>query len=262
MNNETNQRRELLETLLNTTTHLNEQFTLFYQPQYELNFGKLRGFEALLRWNQPDLGLILPAEFIPIAERSLAIIPLGEWVLRQACEMLQRIAPSPSTLTLSVNISGVQLLDEQFPIQVATILKVTGVEPSRIELELTENLLVNSTHNVERQLQKLQDIGVRLVLDDFGTSYHSMKELHKLPFDLIKIDKHFIHDIGHVPEQEMTRRMIEFIKQHHYGVVAEGLETYEQLVYLKQCQCDYAQGYLFRHPMPEAKLSSLIESVS
>ena len=174
--------------------------------------------------------------------------------------MLQRVAPYSSNLVLSVNISGVQLMNSRFPKQVMDILKETGIPPGQLELELTESTLMSSLDVAERQLRKLKELGVRLALDDFGTGYSSLNYLRKLPFHLIKIDKSFIHDIGYATEREVAGSMIQFIKQLQYGIVAEGLETYEQLVYLKNCKCDYAQGYLFSKPIPEDQMLTLIES--
>ncbi|WP_182300969.1 putative bifunctional diguanylate cyclase/phosphodiesterase [Cohnella cholangitidis] len=253
-------RRTLIEVYLRQAIQ-EDQLSLQYQPQYELHSGKLRGFEALLRWNHPELGNIPPNDFIPIAEEINLILPIGEWVLQQSCRMLQRIAPYPSRLTISVNVSGAHMTDEHFPNKVKEILLETGLEAERLELELKESSLLSSIEAADCKLRQLQDLGVRLVLDDFGAGYSSIQYLRKLPFHLIKIDKSFIQGIGQSPEQEMMGSMIQFIKQLRYDVVAEGLETYEQLVYLKKYQCDYAQGYLFSKPLSEAQLPPLIQAV-
>ncbi|RED54693.1 EAL domain-containing protein [Cohnella lupini] len=252
--------RTLIEVYLRSALKEN-QLSLQYQPQYELQTGALRGFEALMRWNHPDLGCIPPSDFIPVAEETRLILPIGQWALRQACETLQRLAPSPSTLTISVNISGIQLLDEQFPTQVSNALTASGLHAERLELELTESSLLDTLDIAERQLKSLQSLGVRLALDDFGRGFSSMNYLRKLPFHLIKIDKSFIHDIGNATEHEVTGSMIQFIKQMKYGIVAEGLETYEQLTYLRKLHCDFAQGYLFGKPLQDNQLSTLINPV-
>ncbi|MCD9021854.1 putative bifunctional diguanylate cyclase/phosphodiesterase [Cohnella silvisoli] len=249
--------RSLIEVNLRTALQNNQLF-LHYQPQYELQSGALRGFEALLRWDHPELGAIPPSDFIPIAEETRLILPIGEWVLRQACETMLRVAEYPSDHTISVNISAVQLMDEQFPEQVTQILAQSGLAAQRLELELTETALMSSLDLAERQLRKLQALGLRLALDDFGTGYSSLSYLRRLPFHLIKIDKSFIQDIGHSLEQEVTGSIIQFIKQLRYSIVAEGLESYDQLVYLKKCQCDYVQGNLLSKPLPEDQLRTLI----
>ncbi len=253
--------RTLIEVYLRTALQ-EGQLSLHYQPQYELQTGTLRGFEALMRWNHPVLGSIPPCDFIPVAEETRLIIPMGEWALRQACETLQRLSPAPSNLTISVNISGIQLLDEHFPTQVSNAITGSGLLAERLELEMKESTLISSLDIAERQLKSLQKLGVRLALDDFGTDYSSMNNyLRRLPFHLIKIDKSFIQDIGNDSEQELTESMIHFIKQLRYGIVAEGLETYEQLVYMKKFRCDFGQGYLFSKPLPDDQLPSLIQAV-
>jgi EAL domain-containing protein (putative c-di-GMP-specific phosphodiesterase class I) len=138
------------------------------------------------------------------------------------------------------------------------VLEATGLTPGRLELELTESTLMSSLEIAERQLKKLQALGVHLALDDFGTGYSSLSYLRKLPFQIVKIDRSFVQDIGNTSHQDVTATMIQFIKQLRYRVVAEGLESYDQLAYLKKCNCDYAQGYLFSRPVPEERLSSLI----
>lgn len=257
--NEQQRNRTRMEDYLRTALQQGE-LSLNYQPQYELENGTLRGFEALLRWNHPVLGSVPPCEFIPIAEETLLIIPIGQWVLRQACEAMQRILPDSASTTISVNISAIQLMDEQFADFVSIVLKQTGLSPARLELELTESTLISSMEVAEKQLKKLRALGIRLALDDFGIGYSSMSYLRKLPFHLIKIDKSFIHDIKVSGEQVVTGPMIHFIKQLRYVIVAEGIETYDQLVYLKKSQCDYGQGYLFSKPVPESDLLQLIQS--
>jgi len=251
----------LLETGLRCSLQQN-QLSLHYQPQFDLHTGMLKGFEALLRWNHPVLGSISPNELIPIAEETHLIVPIGEWILRQACSTFQRIAPAPSMLTMSVNISSVQLQGDRFVELVTEILNETGMHAERLELEFTENSLMNAMDfvHVERTLTMLQAAGVRLALDNFRMSYPPTNNIHLLPFDLVKIDKSLIHNIGSDSEQETTRSIIQFLRQKPCCIIAEGLETYEQLHYLKQCQCDYAQGYLFSLPMSDEQLALLIQA--
>lgn len=238
------------------------QLSLHYQPQYNLQIGSLRGFEALIRWNHPKLGSVKPMDFIPLAEETRLIIPIGEWVLQEACRALQQIAPSPSKLTISVNISAVQLMDMQFLDRVKKVLADTGLDPSRLELELTESKLISSLEMASLQLKNLQLLGIQVALDDFGIGYSSLNYLRKLPFDIIKIDKCFIDDIGQIHEQEVFSSMIQLIKQLRYKIVAEGIESYDQLSFLKKVNCDFAQGYLFSEPVPEDQLYALIHSAN
>ncbi|WP_373232194.1 putative bifunctional diguanylate cyclase/phosphodiesterase [Cohnella sp.] len=253
--------RTLMEFYLGTAIK-ESQLTLHYQPQYDLQTGSLRGFEALLRWNHPEIGTVMPLDFIPLAEESQLIIPIGEWTLQEACRTLQQLAPSPSMLTIAVNISALQLMDELFVERVQKVLTKTGLSPNRLELELTESKLTSSFDMAERQLKKLQRLGVQLALDDFGIGYSSMDYLRKLPFNIIKIDKSFIDDIGQTHERDVTGFMIQFIKQLRYKIVAEGIESYDQLTFLKRVNCDFAQGYLFGRPMPKDQLPALIQSVN
>jgi diguanylate cyclase (GGDEF)-like protein len=230
------------------------QLELHYQPQYELASGKLRGFEALLRWQHPDWGTISPEEFIPLAEETRLIIPIGRWVLETACDMAAKLNESFPRATIAVNVSAVQLLERDFPDQVAAVLASSGLQSERLEIELTESTMVRSFEQAAEQLLLLKKLGVRLALDDFGVGYSSLSYLRRLPFDLIKIDRSFIEDIGRSRDDRMTKSIIDWVRELRYGIVAEGLESYDQLYWLRQWKCDIAQGYLFSRPMPEEDL--------
>ncbi|MBW5448084.1 EAL domain-containing protein [Cohnella sp. CFH 77786] len=230
------------------------QFHLSYQPQFELETGKLRGFEALLRWSHPDWGPISPAEFIPLAEQTRLIIPIGDWVLKTACDMAMKLNLNGTGVTMAVNVSAVQLLEPDFPNQVSVTLLNSGLNGDLLELELTESTMVQSFEKAADQLQRLKECGVRLALDDFGVGYSSLSYLRRLPFDLIKIDRSFIEDIGRSHDDRMTKSIIDWVRELRYGIVAEGLESYDQLYWLKQWKCDIAQGFLFSKPMPEDDL--------
>jgi EAL domain-containing protein (putative c-di-GMP-specific phosphodiesterase class I) len=256
--NEQHRRRARLEADLRTALQ-DRQLSLVFQPQYELSSGQPRGVEALLRWHHPELGDIPPSEFIAMMEQSGEIIPVGEWVLLEACRAALRLAPEPSGLLIAVNLSPLQLMDDQFPDYVRDVLALTGINPRRLELELTETVLIQSLETVERQMNRLRGLGVRLALDDFGTGYSSLHYLRKLPFELVKIDKSFIDDLGAEDDRNMIGSLIQFMKQLQFTIVAEGLESYDQLAYLKCKQCDYAQGYLLSRPLTEDQLAQLIQ---
>ncbi len=230
------------------------QLSLHYQPQYEIETGKLRGFEALLRWSHPDWGPISPAEFIPLAEETRLIIPIGDWVLETACQMAMKLNLNETGATIAVNISAVQLHEPDFPDKVKAILQKNGLKPAALELELTESTMVSSFETAADQLGRLKACGVRLALDDFGVGYSSLSYLRRLPFDVIKMDRSFIEDIGRSRDDRMTKSIIDWIRELRYGIVAEGLESYDQLYWLKQWKCDIAQGYLFSKPMKEEDL--------
>jgi len=237
-----------------------DQFQLHYQPQYELETGRLRGFEALIRWNHPDWGAISPAEFIPLAEETRLIIPIGEWVLKTACSMAMRMNLNDTGTTIAVNVSAVQLLEPDFPDRVHEILSSTGLRGERLELELTESTLVQSFEQASKQLLRIKQWGIRLALDDFGVGYSSLSYLRRMPFDLIKIDRSFIEDIGRSHDDRMTKSLIDWVKELRYGILAEGLESHDQLYWLKQWKCDFAQGYLFSRPIPEPDLQRQLRS--
>ncbi|MFC5700100.1 EAL domain-containing protein [Cohnella faecalis] len=235
-----------------------KQLSLHFQPQFELKSGKLKGFEALLRWHHPELGAVSPDEFIPIAEETGLIVPIGQWVLRSACETMQRILPLCPSSTIGVNISALQLIPEQFPDMVLETAMLTGLPLDRLELELTESELMTSLDSAQEQLTRLSEAGVRLALDDFGVGYSSLNYLRKLPFHRVKIDRSFIQDIGTSKDDELAEAIIRLVRQLHLDVVAEGLESYDQLMRLQEWGCDIAQGYLLGRPMPESELHAFI----
>ncbi|QJD82651.1 GGDEF domain-containing phosphodiesterase [Cohnella herbarum] len=253
-------RRTLIEVYLRDAL-LENQFSMQYQPQFELHSGKLKGFEAVLIWIHPELGNIAPDEFMPIGEEKQLLLPISDWMLRQACHMLRRMTTGSSPITISVPISSSQLSNQRFAEQIEDLLKDTGLRAERLELELMESMLMHSKDIADSQLNRLHQLGVRLVLNGVGNEYFKMKEISKLPFCLLKIDGSFIRNIGHPSEQQEFESLIHSVKQNRYEVLAEGLETYEQLVYLKKLRCDFAQGLLFSKPLPEAQLPSLIHAV-
>ncbi|WP_233235224.1 bifunctional diguanylate cyclase/phosphodiesterase [Bordetella sp. LUAb4] len=239
-----------------------EELVLYYQPQERLDGSGLAGFEALLRWRHGD-ELISPAEFIPIAEESGLIIPIGAWVLEQACRqarLWQEQAPDRE-LVVAVNISPRQFGHPDFLHRVAHILAETGVDPSRIELEITESMLMQDHGRSEHLLRALREQGLRLAIDDFGTGYSSLAYLKRFPVDMLKIDQSFIRSLrpdGN--DAAIVRAMINM--SHHLGlrVIAEGVETTAQRVMLRDWGCDEIQGYWYGRPMPAAAASVFMTS--
>jgi diguanylate cyclase (GGDEF)-like protein len=225
-------------------------FALHYQPQYQLD-GRLSGFEALLRFPHPHLGMISPAQLIPIAEESQMIIALGDWVLQEACNQSRRWqAAGYSPIPIAVNISAAQFVQQDFAEQVAAVLGHTGLAPQLLELELTESVMVQDFAETRRQFQCLKQLGVRIAVDDFGTGYSSLNQLHRLPVDRLKIDRSFIESLG---ESSGSLPIVESIilMAHRMGmqVVAEGVETDEQMTTLRMQGCDSLQGYLLSRPV-------------
>jgi diguanylate cyclase (GGDEF)-like protein/PAS domain S-box-containing protein len=238
----------------------NREFTLHYQPQIDMKTGKIRAVEALIRWDEPMLGLIAPMEFIPIAEESGLIIPLGEWVLREACRQ-NRIWHDQYNLSLimAVNISAIQLKQRRFVDVVAKILADTGIRPEYLELEITESIFIHSFEEVASMLSQLRQAGVKISLDDFGIGYSSLSYLKRLPLDTLKIDKSFISDIhGDDRGKNITDSIVDLVHKLGLITVAEGVETQNQLDCLLLSKCDSVQGYLLGKPLPAEEVGKLL----
>lgn len=227
-------------------------FILHYQPQFCLRSHRVTGVEALLRWQHPQHGMIPPSAFIAIAEESGLIVPLGEWVLKTACQHIQELREVlQQPLVLAVNLSPRQLVRKDFADQVRIILEESGLPPDALELEITEGILLQHTDDVTRQLQALRTLGIRIAIDDFGTGYCSLSYLTRFSLDRIKIDRGFVQRLGHDSSSEAVVHAI-IALAHGLGmqIVAEGVETITQRDHLQLRGCDTAQGYLFAHPMP------------
>ena len=231
------------------------ELLLHYQPQVQMT-GETIGFEALARWQCPKRGMVSPGTFIPIAEESGLIIPLGEWVLRAAC---CEAASWPQPLTIAVNISPIQFHHGDLPRLVHSILLETGLAPSRLELEITEGVFINDFSHAVSILRRLKSLGVQIALDDFGTGYSSLSYVHSFPFDKIKIDRTFIGDLRHNRHSmAIVRAVIGLGHSLNMPVLAEGVETQAQRGVLIKEGCDEAQGYFFGRPLPIAEQAELI----
>ena len=240
------------------------QFVLHYQPLAEVD-GRMIGVEALVRWNHPTRGVVPPNDFIGPAEESGLILPLGQWVLRTACQLLARWATSPATehMTIAVNVSAHQLHRADFVAQVTDVLRATGASPHRLKLELTESLLVNDVEGTISKMVQLKKAGVRFSLDDFGTGYSSLSYLHRLPLSQLKIDKSFVRDaLGGHQGAAIAHTILALGKALKLSVLAEGVETQEQLLFIKDAGCSEYQGYLYSRPLPEEALTRFIEPAS
>jgi diguanylate cyclase (GGDEF)-like protein/PAS domain S-box-containing protein len=248
LNMETNLRRALER----------EEFVLYYQPQLNLADGTIFGVEALLRWQHPDLGLVSPMEFIPLLEETGLIIPVGEWVLRTAC--LQARAWNDSglkSLRMSVNLSGRQTNNSDFIATVEQVLKDSKLDPQLLELEMTESILMHNMRSTIKALETIREMGVRLAIDDFGTGYSSLSYLKRFPIDTLKIDHSFIHDITQDPEDAtLVEAIIAMGKALHLDVIAEGVETEQQVKFLRKHGCGSIQGYLISKPLPAQELTA------
>jgi diguanylate cyclase (GGDEF)-like protein len=253
--------RLTLESSLRHALERNE-FCLHYQAKREIAGGKITGMEALLRWEHPDLGIVAPMQFIPVAEETGLIIPIGRWVLKTVClqSIVWRNQGLPA-LSIAVNLSARQFLDEQLLTDVSSILAETGMDPHLLELELNEGLLIHDVENTMRILTGLKALGVRIAVDDFGTGYSSLALLQRFPLDTIKIDRSFMHDfVGTRKDTGLADAIIAMGKSLSLTVVAQGVETKEQADQLRLHACDELQGFYFKRPLPVAEFTQLLRA--
>ncbi len=231
----------------------NNEFELYYQPQLDINTNKISGFEALIRWRNSEWGFISPQKFIGIAEDTHLIVPIGEWVFRNACLFLKRLHQEGHTeLNISINISMLQLLQEDFVDMVMETLASMKLNPKQIELEITESILMESYETIAGKLKLLREKGVKIALDDFGKGYSSLNYLKQLPITTLKIDKSFIDTIHNDEKNKsLTNLIVKIGKSMDLCVIAEGVETQEQMDYLVKHKCNKIQGYLFSKPISE-----------
>jgi diguanylate cyclase (GGDEF)-like protein len=239
-----------------------QEFALHYQPIINLKTGEISGAEALIRWNHPTRGLVSPAQFIPVAEDCGLILPIGNWVLREACRQAQAWAVAGLPLgTIAVNISAIEFRDEHFLEGVFGILKDTGLDPRSLELELTESVLMKRAESTESILKALRARGVQAAVDDFGTGYSSLSYLRRFPIDALKIDQSFVRQITTAPDETtIVTAVISMGRSLKLRVVAEGVETEEELAFLQAHQCDEAQGYYFSRPVRPEQFAKLLET--
>ncbi|HEY9607587.1 MAG TPA: EAL domain-containing protein [Allocoleopsis sp.] len=239
-----------------------EELRVYYQPQVSLQTGEIIGAEALVRWLHPERGLVSPTKFIPIAEETGLIIPIGEWVLQTACKQTKLWQNSGFTsLQVSVNLSSRQFSQIDLRKQLVQILMETGLDPKYIELELTESMLVQNTEVAIRRLNALKSLGVKIAIDDFGTGYSSLSYLQQFPFDILKIDRCFIQNITENPNTAaITKAIIGMAKSLNLKLIAEGVETQDELSFVSQHHCDTMQGYLFSRPLPTHEFSQLLKT--
>ncbi|WP_434703698.1 EAL domain-containing protein [Pseudomonas sp. Z1-12] len=224
-----------------------KEFVLHYQPKLDLKSGKVVGVEALVRWDRPGHGMVYPSDFIPVAEDSGLIVPLSQWVLQEACQQACRWqAEGMRPLYLSVNVSAIDFRQRGFVEGIARTLKETGLEPTQLELEITESVLMQNVDTTVAILKAIKQLGIRLAIDDFGTGYSSLSYLQKFPVDVLKIDQSFVGDLSiDSNDAKLVSTIISLGKSLNLHIIAEGVETLEQLEFLKQHQCEEVQGYYF-----------------
>jgi EAL domain-containing protein (putative c-di-GMP-specific phosphodiesterase class I) len=249
-----------------------QQFTLHYQPVVSIPSGTIVGAEALIRWNHPTKGLVPPAEFIFLAEESELIVPIGEWVIEQACQQLRAwVDAGLGRMEVAVNVSPKQLADEKFQQRLEAAIARSGIDPSLLVLEITENLIMEDPEAARTLLQRVGALGVRCAIDDFGTGYSSLAYLPRFPAQTIKIDRSFVSGIAGAAtgddqllsvqqQQTLVGAIIAMAHALDRSVVAEGVETVEQMRTLVQLGCERAQGFLFARPMPPEQLAEFVRA--
>jgi diguanylate cyclase (GGDEF)-like protein len=251
--------RQSIEEALRTALGRHE-FALHYQPKINLRTGGITGAEALLRWTHPTRGSVSPAEFIPIAEECGLIVPIGTWVLREACDQARAwVDAGLPTMTMAVNISALQFRDEDFLENLFATLRETGIDPRSLEVELTESALMKHAEAAAVILQTLREKGVQVAIDDFGTGYSSLSYLRTFPVDELKIDQSFVRRIStHAGDAPIVTAVLAMARSLQLRVVAEGVETAEELAFLQAHDCDEAQGYYFSRPVPADRFAELL----
>ncbi|HEY9806284.1 MAG TPA: EAL domain-containing protein, partial [Candidatus Obscuribacterales bacterium] len=239
-----------------------QEFQLHYQPIVSLSTGRIVGFEALVRWWHPQEGLVPPVEFIPIAEETGLIVPLGQWILQEACQQLRRWQdqfPFDPPLMISINLSGHQFTQPDLAARIANILQINGLDGQSVKLEITETVAMKDVESTIGLLLQLRSLNLRLSIDDFGTGYSSLSYLHRFPVDTLKVDRSFVSRMGDTGEDATIVQTITMLG-HTLGmdVIAEGVETAAQRAKLQALNCEYAQGYLFSKPLDSEAATALL----
>jgi EAL domain-containing protein (putative c-di-GMP-specific phosphodiesterase class I) len=237
------------------------EFVVYYQPIVHLGSGRFKGFEALVRWRHPERGLVPPNDFIPVAEETLLILPIGHLVLEEACRQAAAWANQYSPpLTVNVNLSGRQFTSTDLAKEIDQLVRQHGCDPALLNLEITESAIMDDTEAAQATLQRLHDQGFQLSMDDFGTGYSSLSYLHQFPFDILKIDRSFIQALGSdYNRTKIVNVIITLARTLGKTVVAEGVETREQAEYLAALGCDFGQGYYFSRPVDAEAAEALLK---
>jgi diguanylate cyclase (GGDEF)-like protein len=261
--NESALKRLNLENYLYKAVELNE-FQLYYQPQVDMRTGSIVGVEALLRWIQPELGIISPLDFISIAEENGLIVPITEWVITEACRQNRSWQDDGLPhLKTAVNISTKLFKQKNLPAMISAILKITELDPHFLEVEITESLMLHNVEETIKILQQVCDMGVSISIDDFGTGYSSFSYLKQLPVHAIKIDRSFVNDLPDNPEDiAIVNAIIATAHSLSLKVIAEGVETVDQRDFLASHSCDEYQGYLFSKPLPAGDITKMLASIT
>ena len=242
------------------------EFEMYYQPLIDMRDRSMYGVEALIRWHHPELGLLNPAEFIPLAEETGLIVPMGAWALRQACMDLRGLQESPEAaessreLMLSVNVSARQLEEPAYLAELSEIVRETGIRPRLLQLEITESIFLRDSLRIGGLLNAMRAMGIRIAFDDFGTGYSSLSYLEKFPVDLLKIDRYFVQRMSKsYVHTEIVQMMVDLAHTIGMSVSAEGVENHEQAEALTRFGCNIAQGFLYSKPVPLLGIEAMLE---
>ena len=255
------QKRMSMETGLRHALE-NGEFEVYYQPKYHLLRKKIIGAEALLRWKRPGVGMVGPYDFIPIAEETGLIVPIGEWVLNQACQQIALLnIQMQEPIHIAVNLSGRQFKEQHLVAQVHAAIVKAGIVPWQLELEITESTLIDTNAATLAKLEALRAMGINISIDDFGTGYSSMSYLKRMPISTLKVDRSFIKDLpGNSDDAAITAAIIAMAKSLNLDIVAEGVETQEQVDFLLTQGCEVIQGYLISPPVPAEQFSEMLRA--
>ncbi|MBN3872870.1 EAL domain-containing response regulator [Nostoc sp. JL33] len=242
--------------------HKFQEFEIYYQPIVDIASGKIVAVESLLRWQSPELGMIYPTEFIPLAESTGLIVPLGKWVLKRVCQQIKSWRDAGIySLIVAVNLSVMEFNQPDLIQKIVNLIAINGLEPHYLELELTESMIMQDVNSAIATMNKLQSLGVKIAIDDFGTGYNSLIYLKTLPINTLKIDRYFIHNVTNDPQKSaITKGLIQMAHNLNLDVVAEGVETEAELAFLRQYNCNYMQGFLFSRPLAVAEFENFLST--
>ncbi|MEH2192578.1 MAG: EAL domain-containing response regulator [Nostoc sp.] len=253
---------QLLEISLHRVIkqHKFQEFEIYYQPIIDISSGKIVAAESLLRWRSPELGMVYPTQFIPLAESSGLIVPIGRWVLKNVCKQIKIWQDAGiKSLIIAVNLSVIEFNQPDFIPKIVNFIAMNNLQPDDLELELTESMIMQDVNSAIATMTKLQSLGIKIAIDDFGTGYSSLIYLKNLPINTLKIDRYFIHNVANDPQKSaITKALIQMAHNLNLDVIAEGVETEAELDFLRQHNCNSMQGFLFSRPLSAAEFEKLL----